>query len=47
MPEALQLRGERPPAQLVLVRLGRNTLADDSLFDRCEDTFRKVWVGRR
>ncbi len=41
MPDPLWLRGERPPALLVLLRLGRNTLTDDKLRDSCDDAFRR------
>ena len=41
MPDPLWLRDERPPARLILLRLGRNTLTDQRLADSCEDAFRR------
>jgi hypothetical protein len=39
MPDLLQLSGEQVPDRLVLVRLGRSTLADAKLGDICRRTF--------
>lgn len=41
MREPLQLRDERAPETLVLVRLGKNTLSDVKLGESCEVTFAK------
>lgn len=41
MPAPLQLRGERPPARLVMVRMGRSTLTDERLEADCKATFNR------